>query len=69
MNTTDIQSNDGVSVASFASMSHVRSAYPFVGGLTPADVAIVPMNPPKVAERLGRAEPDAAPKRSSAPRR
>lgn len=63
MNTMEAKSNNGVSVSSFESMGHVRAAYPFVGGLKPAEVAIVPMNPPKMAERLGRPEQESQPKR------
>lgn len=68
MNTSELKSNHGVSVASFESMGQVRAAYPFVGSLTPADVAIVPMNPPKMAERLGRAPEPNKPAPSRAPR-
>lgn len=66
MNTPNNQTHDAISVQSFSDMQELSAAYPFVGGLSRADVAVVPMNPPRVAEKLRRAE---SADQAAAPRR
>lgn len=52
---TGTQTPQGIQVTSFDSMSEVIKSFPFIGELSPAQVAVVPMNPPKVAFKSHRA--------------